>query len=429
MKTPMKRTVFKVILRKSEYKEQWSLLIESFPVFEPGKDKPLRKHEPLGRFITTPIFDKNSSGRTLADGKAYYRPKRDANGIILCRSQKDQEACIFADKVRDLRQHEYDNQSLYTDSEAEQAAQNERSKCDFIKYFEELKEKRHKNSSKSIQVNWNRELALLKLYTDGKPLLFGSIDLNLIEDYKDYLINAPQGGSKTGTISANTASTYFSIFRAGLHQAFIDGYLTIDLAAKVKNIYYEESQREYLTLEELNQLAATPCDSEILKRAALFSALTGLRHSDIKQLKWRDIVKDKEHYQLHFTQQKTKGVEYMPISDQAYSLCGERGDADRLVFEGLQDPSWINRPVKRWIEASGITKHITFHCFRHTYATLQLTNGTDIYTVSKMLGHKKVTTTQIYAKIVDAKKNAAADAIQINLSDDMIGTPIDSKKE
>ena len=85
MKTPMKRTVFKVILRKSEYKEQWSLLIESFPVFEPGKDKPLRKHEPLGRFITTPIFDKNSSGRTLADGKAYYRPKRDANGIMLIR--------------------------------------------------------------------------------------------------------------------------------------------------------------------------------------------------------------------------------------------------------------------------------------------------------------------------------------------------------
>jgi integrase len=138
-------------------------------------------------------------------------------------------------------------------------------------------------------------------------------------------------------------------------------------------------------------------------------------------------VQDKEHYQLQFTQQKTMGVEYMPTSDQAYSLCGERGDADRLVFEGLQDPSWINRPVKRWIEASGITKHITFHCFRHTYATLQLTNGTNIYTVSKMLGHKKVTTTQIYAKIVDAKKDAAADAIQITLTDDMIGTPNNSK--
>lgn len=415
MKTPMKRTVFKVILRKSEYKEQWSLLIESFPVFVPGRDKPMRKHEPLNRFITTPIFDKNSSGRTLSDGKAYYRPKRDTNGIIMCRSQKDQEACIFADNVRNLRQHEYDNQALYTDTDAEQAAQNERSRCDFIKYFEELKEKRHKNSSKSIQVNWSRELALLKLYTEDKPMYFGDIDLNLIEDYKDYLINAPQGGSKGGIISRNTASTYFSIFKAALHQAFIDGFLTIDLAAKSKNIYYEESQREYLTLEELNKLASTPCDSPILKRAALFSALTGLRHSDIKQLKWKDLVKDQEHYRILFTQQKTKGVEYMPISDQAYQLCGERGDSDRLIFEGLQDPSWISRPVARWVEAAGITKHITFHCFRHTYATLQLTSGTDIYTVSKMLGHKKVTTTQIYAKIVDEKKEAAANAIKIDL--------------
>lgn len=420
MKTPMKRTVFKVILRKSEYKEQWSLLIESFPVFEPGKDKPLRKHEPLGRFITTPIFDKNSSGRTLADGKAYYRPKRDANGIILCRSQKDQEACIFADKVRDLRQHEYDNQSLYTDSEAEQAAQNERAKCDFIKYFDELKEKRHRNSSKSIQVNWSRELALMKLYTGNKPLPFGCIDLTLIEDYRDYLLNAPKGGGKSGTISANTASTYFSIFKAGLHQAFIDGYLNIDLAAKVKNISYEESQREYLTLEELNQLASTPCESDILRRAALFSALTGLRHCDIKQLKWRDVVKDEGHYRLLFTQQKTKGVEYMPISDQAYLLCGERGDADRLVFEGLQDPSWINRPVKKWIEASGITKHITFHCFRHSFATNQLTEGTDLYIISKMMGHTDIRTTQIYTKVVDPKKEQAADAIKLDLKSDVI---------
>lgn len=414
MKTPMKRTVFKVILRKSEYKEQWSLIIESYPVFERGKDKPSRKHEPINRFITTPIFDKNSSGRTLLNGKAYYRPKRDINGIIQCKSQKDQEACIFADKVRDIRQHEYDNKYLYTDTEAEQAEQNQRSRYDFIKYFMELKEKRHRNSSKSIQINWQREIELLKIYTKGKPLLCGDIDLNLIEDYKEFLINAPLGGNKKGIVSRNTASTYFSIFKVGLHQAFIDGFLTIDLSAKSKNIFFEERKREYLTMEELNKLASTPCDSPVLKRAALFSALTGIRHSDIKQLKWRDVVKDNDHYRVLFTQQKTKGVEYMPISDQAYQLCGKRGDEDRLVFEGLQDPSWISKPVKRWVETAGITKHITFHCFRHTYATLQLTNGTDIYTVSKMLGHKKVTTTQIYAKIVDEKKEKAADTIVLD---------------
>ena len=413
MKTPMKRTVFKVILRKSEYKEQWSLIIESFPVFVPGREKPMRKHEPLGRFVTTPIWDKNSSGRTLADGKAYYRPKRDVNGIIQCRSTIDQEACIFADKVRDIRQHEYDNQSLYTETEAEQAAQNERSKCDFIKYFEDLRDKRHQNSSKSIRVNWNREVKLMKMFTEGKPMIFSTIDMNLLEDYKNFLINAPQGGSKKGTITRNTASTYFSIFKAGLHQAFIDGYLTVDIAAKAKNIAYSDKQREYLTIDELNTLAATPCDRPIMKRASLFSALTGMRHSDIQKLKWKEIIKDGEHYRILFTQQKTKGVQYMPISDQAYQLCGERGEPDRLVFEGLQDPSWINKPLERWIKAAGITKHITFHCFRHTYATLQLTNGTDIYTVSKMLGHTKVTTTQIYAKIVDEKKEQAADTIVI----------------
>ena len=413
MKTPMKRTVFKVILRKSEYKEQWSLIIESFPVFVPGREKPMRKHEPLGRFVTTPIWDKNSSGRTLADGKAYYRPKRDVNGIIQCRSTIDQEACIFADKVRDIRQHEYDNQSLYTETEAEQAAQNERSKCDFIKYFEDLRDKRHQNSSKSIRVNWDREVKLMKMFTEGKPMIFSTIDMNLLEDYKNFLINAPQGGSKKGTITRNTASTYFSIFKAGLHQAFIDGYLTVDIAAKAKNIAYSDKQREYLTIDELNTLAATPCDRPIMKRASLFSALTGMRHSDIQKLKWKEIIKDGEHYRILFTQQKTKGVQYMPISDQAYQLCGERGESDRLVFEGLQDPSWINKPLERWIKAAGITKHITFHCFRHTYATLQLTNGTDIYTVSKMLGHTKVTTTQIYAKIVDEKKEQAADTIVI----------------
>ena len=413
MKTPMKRTVFKVILRKSEYKEQWSLIIESFPVFVPGREKPMRKHEPLGRFVTTPIWDKNSSGRTLADGKAYSRPKRDVNGIIQCRSTIDQEACIFADKVRDIRQHEYDNQSLYTETEAEQAAQNERSKCDFIKYFEDLRDKCHQNSSKSIRVNWDREVALMKMFTEGKPMIFSTIDMNLLEDYKNFLINAPQGGSKKGTITRNTASTYFSIFKSGLHQAFIDGYLTVDIAAKAKNIAYSDKQREYLTIDELNTLAATPCDRPIMKRASLFSALTGMRHSDIQKLKWKEIIKDGEHYRILFTQQKTKGVQYMPISDQAYQLCGERGEPDRLVFEGLQDPSWINKPLERWIKAAGITKHITFHCFRHTYATLQLTNGTDIYTVSKMLGHTKVTTTQIYAKIVDEKKEQAADTIVI----------------
>lgn len=94
----------------------------------------------------------------------------------------------------------------------------------------------------------------------------------------------------------------------------------------------------------------------------------------------------------------------MPISQQALELCGEPREPEQLVFEDLPDPSWISRPLKQWIEAAGIKKQISFHCFRHTYVTLQLSNGTDIYTVSKMLGHTNVKTTQIYSKVVDEKK-------------------------
>jgi site-specific recombinase XerD len=62
------------------------------------------------------------------------------------------------------------------------------------------------------------------------------------------------------------------------------------------------------------------------------------------------------------------------------------------------------------------SKHITFHCFRHSYATLQLAGGTDIYTVSKMLGHTNVKTTQVYAKVVDEKKEKATETIKLDLS-------------
>ena len=188
----------------------------------------------------------------------------------------------------------------------------------------------------------------------------------MMESFKTFMLTAPQGGGKSGIVSQNTAATYFAIFKAAVHQAFIDGYLDVDIAAKVKGIQEEESRREHLTIDELNQLAATPCDYPMLKKAALFSALTGLRHCDIMKMKWREISKEGEHYRINFNQKKTGGKEYMPISDQAYLICGEPRDPDQLVFEGLQAPSWINKPVKRWVESAGIKKKITFHCLSHS---------------------------------------------------------------
>lgn len=388
----LSNTKVTVRLRKAEQRKEWYVYIESYPVIVPGKQTPQRIREYLNRMVTTVEWDKKRTARTDSEGNRTYKPKRDDNGVIICRSEKDQETMLFVDGIRKLRQKEYDNIDLYSDTDSAKAEQKEKLQHDFIAYFNKVTIKRHANSSKSIQINWNRTSQFLKQFSNG-PLLFSKINICTAEEFKEFLLTAPCGGGRKGTISHNTAATYFSIFKAALKQAFVDGYLTTDLSAKIKGIQEKESHREYLTVEELNTLAATPCERDVLKRAAIFSALTGLRHCDIQKLKWKEISVDGDQAKLHFTQKKTSGVEYTPISQQAFNLCGEPREQGQLVFEDLPNPSWVSRPLKQWVESAGITKHITFHCFRHTYATLQLSKGTDIYTVSKMLGHTNVRTT------------------------------------
>ena len=96
-------------------------------------------------------------------------------------------------------------------------------------------------------------------------------------------------------------------------------------------------------------------------------------------------------------------------------MLGEEKAQDERVFVGLRYSAWYNVKLLQWVMKAGITKNITFHCARHTYATLQLSLGTDIYTVSKLLGHRELKTTQIYAKVIDDKKIEAADKIKLDL--------------
>ena len=419
MRKTIVNTKVSVKLRKSEYADEWYLYLESYPVFKPGCTKVIREREYLNRIITTPIWDKSRTARTT-ETKTTYKPKRDANGIIQCRSAADQEVCIYADNVRKLRQREFDNQALYTDQEAELAEQQLKLQCNFIEYFQKLITDRQKKASRSLIVTSKRVLELFKAFAKSDVVAFSQINMKLIEGFRKYLLEAPNAGNKNAEISQNTASNYFSTFKTVLKRAFVDGYLTIDLSAKTKGIRELDTRRETLTLEEINLLVNTECDKPVVKQGAFFSLLTGLRHSDVKKLKWGELQKVGDKYRLNFTQQKTKGVEYMPISEQAYKICGEPKLPEQLVFADLPDITKISPPLKKWIKAAGIHRNITFHCFRHTFATLQLTHGTDIYTVSKMLGHTDIKTTQIYAHIVDQKKEAAANAIVIeSLSDFM----------
>lgn len=364
MKRAISKTKVSVKLRKNDYKDEWYLYLEAYPVYIIGNSNPQRKREYLNRSITTPIWDKAQVAKTTATTNR-SKPKRDVNGIIQCKANIDKESCIFADNVRKFRQNEYDKTALYSEMDAEEAAANDRMQDNFIEYFESIIASRHKHSSESIIVNWKKVAERLKSFAKSDEILFSQISTKLIKEFKEYLLSAPFAGKRKGTLSQNSAATYFAIFKAAIKQAFNDGYLKIDLSSKVKGIKEVESKREYLTLNELNSLASTACEKPVLKRAAIFSALTGLRHCDIQKLKWSEIETDGKSYKINFTQQKTKVVEYMPISEQAYSLCGEPKSKESLVFEDLRDSAWIQKPLNKWVSAAGIAKKITFHMRSH----------------------------------------------------------------
>ena len=174
-----------------------------------------------------------------------------------------------------------------------------------------------------------------------------------------------------------------------------------------------ESQREYLTVEEVQQLEATDSPYPHIKQAFLFACYTGLRCSDVRSITWGKIVKDGEKYRLHTVMFKTKRPFYIPLSKKAMQWMPERGDKtdDDLIFENI--PIQVNTKLylQPWLDKAGITKPITFHCSRHTFGTMMLTLGADIYTTSKLMGHTKVEVTQIYAKIINKKKDDAVSLI------------------
>lgn len=213
-------------------------------------------------------------------------------------------------------------------------------------------------------------------------------------------------------LSQNSRYSYLNKFKASLRVAYKERIIRENLADFIPGLSQGETHREYLTFEEVQALVDTPCDYPVTKRAFLFSCLTGIRFGDIKRLTWSCLRHSTSRgYELSFRQQKTRGKEYLPLSEQAVEMLGERKGDSEFIFEGLIYSDYVNAAIARWVLRADIRKKITFHCARHTHAVLLLENNIDLYTVSKMLGHREIKTTQIYAKIVDRKKIEAASSL------------------
>ena len=203
----------------------------------------------------------------------------------------------------------------------------------------------------------------------------------------------------------NTIVTRTNVLKTILHKAKLDGIITMvpDFSGLVPPTVAGE--RCYLTIEEIRALADTPCEPRIAY-PFLFACFTGLRLSDVRNLKWSDI----RNGVIFLRQRKTGEFVQVPVGKNASKFLRDN-DSENVFHDFPSCEVWFTQKLKDWVAKAGIKKNVSFHVARHTFATLTLANGADLFTVSKLLGHTKITTTQIYAKVLDEGRKKAVDAI------------------
>lgn len=364
-------TCSKVSVRLRPAKDgRMSLYLDYYPPIRNPRTMKLSRREGLGFFIYAAPKD---------------RQQKDYNDSMLMR----------AEIIRCRRQEAVINQEFGFLDRGQQNA-------DFLKYFE--------SQAKSKPQKWKMVFMHFSRFVGGQ-CTFGDLSLVMCRKFRDYLLGAYQLRHSHLKLTRNSAARYFSSFRGLLRMAYRERLIKDDINLCLDAIAPEEVKKNFLTVDEVKTLAATPCEIPVLKSASLFAILTGLRISDIIGLRWEDIRPDSLGEPAMFIRiKKTRRESVHPLSRQMLDLCGERGRGQ--VFKGLKR-SMIQHPLRKWLFAAGITKRITFHRFRDTFATLQLAAGTDIYTVSKMLDHSSVATTQIYTRVLDSTKRLTLERIKL----------------
>lgn len=279
---------------------------------------------------------------------------------------------------------------------------------DWMQTYKENQAKRGKKDGYQIKT----AIRIIEDYA-GRKVTLDQIDKTFCQGYIDYLLNEYRPNGKQ--LMHTTAHNYYRVVNGALNAAVREDLMKVNPFTRISSsdkIHKPESKREYMTIDEVRSLIATPMSNETVKSAYLFSCFCGLRISDIKELRWKDVFCDGEQYRLQVIMQKTKAPIYLPLSPEALRWMPDRKGkaADEKVFD-LPSMSRINELLKPWALDSGISKHFSFHTARHTFATMMLTLGADLYTTSKLLGHTDVRMTQVYAKIINRKKDEAVNLV------------------
>ncbi len=330
-------------------------------------------------------------------------------------SEQDKEKRRLAQEIRAKRENELIVQGNGLVDKVKR-------KADFVQWFDSYV------SGKNFNKCNTATLKHLRSFADEKPISFSAVTPELIKQFMRYLLTK---------IGENTAADYIKKLSAAFEEAVRQDIIAQNPIRKIprhERIKRTPVFRNSFTLDELQLLSNTPCKIKPqYKQAFLFSCFTGLRWCDVNPLRWSEIITKtidgNEEWFLHFRQEKTDDIEYLPISGQAIAIVKERKN-ERIeneenspyVFPLIKESepkknimnAKVNEALKKWAKAAGIDpKRIHFHSARHTFATNVLENSpdADLWTVSKLLGHKSISATQIYAHVRDSRKKAAINGL------------------
>ena len=267
---------------------------------------------------------------------------------------------------------------------------------DFVKYELET----DKTKERTTVVNKTTTYKVLKEY--GKDILFEEINYEFLKGFENHLI--------ARGLATNTRKKYFQHVRTWVNVAINKDYMTLD-KYPFRNKFRlktEETQRCFLTPEEVQSVEDLKlCENARLDKIRdmfLFACYTGLRFSDATALSKDCLSTQDGNVWLEMKMRKTKGCIRIPLyllHKNAIELLNKHARPDYGYFFDELTNQHVNRALKEIAVLAGITKRITFHTARHTCATFLLYKGVAITTVQNVLGHKKVSVTQIYAKQMD----------------------------
>ncbi|MES2023914.1 MAG: site-specific integrase, partial [Patescibacteria group bacterium] len=302
---------------------------------------------------------------------------------------ENRERMKVAEQIKNKRE-------LQLQSDEYQVTPDFKKNIDFVRFFQNYlnsytkKDKRVMSGCFNKLKEFMKEESLISLTTK-------QVNEALVSDFKEYLEQ---------TLNGETPANYFKKFKKVLKYGVREKIFSVNPAQELTAKRNEGIKKEILTFDEIQKLAKTACTNDDMKRAFLFSCLTGLRFCDIKILQWKNI----NGKVLKVTQQKTSKPVSINLNENGLEILGKTGKSNELVFK-IPSNTACRKNLLVWCKNAGVKKKITWHCARHSFATNIIFYGSDVNSASSLLGHSSLAYTQRYVRVVESLKEKAVDSL------------------